>query len=175
MVQIQGVVVQKPDTHLYNSTSIHLTTVMGIMGLLWKSGLEAHHHHTAVPEEQGSGWRRSRGAGYQPVGEWGRRDVRLPELCKLASMLRLFLTASRECRLVRGVRLGMLCLSSSENHTHSLLNTLPAHWEHLAVWDAEGMHAGAMLISQSIILKGLYHAVFSQMSTNISLSWPLSW
>lgn len=71
-----------------------------------------------------------RGVGYQPEGEWGRRDVRLPELCKLASMLRLFLTASRERRLVRGVRLGMLCLSSSENHTHGLLNTLPVHLQH---------------------------------------------
>lgn len=125
MVQIQGLVIQThtcTDTHLYNSTSIHLTTVMGIMGL--EAHHHHHHHHTGIRVKEKQ---RSRGAGYQPVGEWGRRDVRLPELCKLASMLRLFLTASRECRLVRGVRLGMLCLSSSENHTHSLLNTLPAH------------------------------------------------
>lgn len=39
--------------------------------------------------------------------------MRLPELWRLASMLRLFLTASRERRLVRGARLGMLCLTSS--------------------------------------------------------------
>lgn len=38
-------------------------------------------------------------------------------------MLRLFLTASRERRLVRGARLGMLCLNSSGTthiHTHTL-------------------------------------------------------
>lgn len=59
------------------------------------------------------------GAGYRPVGDWGRRDMRLPELCRLASMLRLFLTASSERRLVRGAKLGMLCLNSSETHTHT--------------------------------------------------------
>lgn len=52
--------------------------------------------------------------GGLPVeGEWVRWDMRLPELWRLASMLRLFLTASRERRLVRGARLGMLCLNSS--------------------------------------------------------------
>lgn len=54
-----------------------------------------------------------RRTGLPVEGEWVRWDMRLPELWRLASMLRLFLTASRERRLVRGARLGMLCLNSA--------------------------------------------------------------
>lgn len=77
-----------------------------------------------------------------PVGERGRRDVRLTELCKLASMLRLFLTASRERRLVRGVRLGMLCLSSS---------SLLAPWPCRDLRDMRGRGAARRLYSASVL------------------------
>ena len=76
-----------------------------------------------------------RRVGLPVEGEWFRRDMRLPELWRLASMLRLFLTASRERRLVRGARLGMLCLNSSATthahaHTHTHTHT---HTQHIEV------------------------------------------
>lgn len=129
----------------------------------WESVLMAHHHYyTAVLRtgDEGEG----EGVGYQPVGDWGRRDVRLPELCKLASMLRLFLTASRECRLLRGVRLGMLCLSSSENHTHGLLNTPPAHSQHSK--HRRNACRVSPLWKSAINIKGSNHAVFSLRTTS---------
>lgn len=60
--------------------------------------------------EEGS---REKRQGLPEDGEGVKWDMRLPELWRLASILRLFLTASRERRLVRGARLGMLCLNSS--------------------------------------------------------------
>lgn len=97
-----------------------------------------------VPLYNRSGVVQVRRVGLPVEGEWVRWDMRLPELWRLASMLRLFLTASKERRLVRGARLGMLCLNSSgtthteDNDTMSIIPALAQQefqW-HRSLWSS---------------------------------------
>lgn len=96
--------------------------------------------------------------------------MRLPELCRLASMLRLFLTASSERRLVRGAKLGMLCLSSSEIHTHIRAHTR-AHTQQLSplrfAWKGKRLHAVTFPFMS--LQRGIVSAILSHDATNESL------